>query len=311
MQDMDWDDLRYFLTVARAGSLAGAARALSVNHSTVLRRLGGLEKRLNARLFDRFQTGYVMTEAGEALQKQLGGVAEQIDSAQRQLAGLDTALSGTIRITSTDTLVSGLLTPSLAEFRRRHPGIHLQVTINNSFLNLTQREADVAVRPAVKAPENLVGRPVGAVQTAVYASETYLRELAERGIEPTDWTKHDWVAPDEGLSHLAQARWVSNNVPGERVVLRVDSLVAMFDAVRHGAGMGMLLCFLADGESNLVRVAAPDPALDTPVWVLTHPDLRRVHRIKALTDHLFDALSTHPLVVPLPVRARRSDAVTR
>jgi DNA-binding transcriptional LysR family regulator len=304
MHDGDWDDLRYFLAVARAGSLTGVAKALAVNHSTVLRRLAGLERRLDARLFDRFQSGYVMTEAGEELRKRLGGVAEQMESAQRRLAGLNEALSGTIRVTSTDTLVQGLLTPSLAEFRRRHPGIHLQMVINNSFLSLTQREADVAVRPTARPPENLVGRAVGVLQTAVYASETYLREMAGRGIEPTEWAAHDWVAPDEALSHLAQSRWVASHVPAERVVLRVDSLLAMFEAVRHGAGMGMLLCLLANGERNLVRVAAPDPALDTPVWVLTHPDLRRVQRIKALTDHLFDALRAHPLVVPLPGRPR-------
>src|SRR5688572_19469703 len=290
MHDLNWDDLHYFLAVARAGSLTGAAKALGVNHSTVLRRLATLEHRLDARLFDRFQTGYVITEAGEALQKRLGGVAEQIESAQRQLSGLNEALRGSIRVTSTDTLVQGLLTPCLADFCRRHPGIQMQVVINNSFLSLTRREADVAVRPTARPTENLIGRPAGAIQTAVYATKTYLREAASRGIKPTDWAAHDWVAPDEVLSHLAQARWVAGHVPTERVVLRADSLVAMFEAVRNGMGMAMLLCLLADRDKTLVRVAKPDPALDTPVWVLTHPDLRRVQRIRAFTDHLHDAL---------------------
>ena len=305
MHNPNWDDLNYFLAVARAGSLTGASKALGVNHSTVLRRLAALERRLDARLFDRFQTGYVMTESGEELQRRLGGVAEQIESAQRQLTGLNASLRGTIRITSTDTLVQGLLTPCLTDFRRRHPGIQLQVVINNSFLSLTQREADVAVRPTARPPENLVGRPAGAIQTAVYAAKTYLKEAAARGIKPTDWAAHDWVVPDEALAHLAQARWVASRVRPERVALQADSLVAMFEAVRHGAGMAMLLCLLADREDNLVRVTDPDPAMDTPVWVLTHPDLRRVQRIKAFTDHLHDALKGHPFIVPLPTRERR------
>jgi DNA-binding transcriptional LysR family regulator len=308
MHNLNWDDLNYFLAVARAGSLTRASKTLGVNHSTVLRRLAALERRLDARLFDRFQTGYIMTEAGEELRKRLGGVAEQIEAAQRQLTGLNESLRGTIRVTSTDTLVQGLLTPCFADFRHRHPGIQLQVVVNNLFLNLTRREADVAVRPTTRPTENLVGRPAGAIQAAVYASEAYLREAAARGIEPTDWAAHDWVAPDEALSHLAQARWVTEHVPPDRIVLRADSLVAMFEAVCHGVGMAMLLCLLADRDKTLVQVADPDPALDTPVWVLTHPDLKRVRRIKVFTDHLYDALKIHPFVVPLlvhPARGRR------
>jgi DNA-binding transcriptional LysR family regulator len=297
MQDLDWDDLRYFLAVARAGSLSGAARGLGVNHSTVLRRLAGLEARLEVRLFERFQTGYAMTAAGEGLHARLQPVAEQIEALERQLGGLDAALTGTIRITSTDTLVRGLLTPSLAQFRRVHPGIQLQVVVNNSFLNLTKREADVAVRPSNQPPENLVGRAVGLIQTAVYASKKYLSESARAGLAPTDWSAHPWVAPDEALAHLAQARWLASRVPPERIALRADSLVGMVDAVREGVGLGVLLCLLAEREDELERVAPPPPELDTQVWILTHPDLRRVQRIKALTDHLFETLSRHRFII--------------
>lgn len=302
MQDLDWDDLRYFLAVAGTGSLSGAAKRLGVNHSTVLRRLAGLEARLEVRLFERFQSGYAMTAAGENLQLRLQPVAEQIEALERQLGGLDSALNGTIRITSTDTLVHGPLTSSLAAFRRLHAGIQLQVTINNSFLSLTKREADVAVRPSNTPPENLVGRPVGVIQTAVYASKQYLRRAAKQGLSPTDWTKHAWVAPDEALAHLAQARWLASHVPPERVAVRADSLVGMAYAVREGVGLGMLLCLVAERERDLVQVAPPPPELDTQVWVLTHPDLRQVRRIKALTQHLFETLRQDPFIAPLPPR---------
>jgi DNA-binding transcriptional LysR family regulator len=304
MQDLDWDDLRYFLAVSRAGSLSGAAKKLGVNHSTVLRRLSGLEARLDVRLFERFQTGYAMTAAGEDLHARLEPLAEQIEALERQLGGLNAALTGTIRITSTDTMVHGLLTPSLAQFRRAHPGIQLQVVVNNTFLNLTKREADVAVRPSNQPPDNLVGRPVGAIQTAVYASKKYLSESAKAGLAATDWAAHPWVALDEGLSHVAQARWFASHVPPERAALRADSLLGMVDAVREGIGLGMLLCLLAEREDDLVRLAPPPRELDTQVWVLTHPDLRRVQRVKALTDHLYETLQRHPFMVPLRVAAR-------
>jgi DNA-binding transcriptional LysR family regulator len=294
MQDLDWDDLRYFLAVARAGSLSGAARNLGVNHSTVLRRLSGLEARLDARLFERFQTGYSMTAAGEDLRARLEPLAGEIDALERQLGGLNAALTGTIRITSTDTLAHGLLAPSLAQFRRAHPGIQLELVVNNSFLNLTRREADVAVRPSNAPPDNLVGRPVGAIQTAVYASKEYLRRS---DLPPTDWAAHPWVAPDEALGHLAQARWFAAHVPPERAALRADSLLGMADAVRAGIGLGLLLCLLAERDGDLVRLAPPPPDLDTQVWILTHPDLRRVQRIKALTDHLYGTLSRHPFII--------------
>jgi DNA-binding transcriptional LysR family regulator len=300
MHDLNWDDLRYFLAVARSGSVSGAARQLRVNHSTVIRRLAALEARLEARLFDRSRDGYALTGAGEDLDARLRPVAEQIESLERQLGGLDAVLKGAIRVTSTDTLVNGPLTPSLAAFRRLHPAIHLQVTINNTFLNLTKREADVAVRPSNTPPENLVGRPVGVIQTAVYASKEYLRRAAKAGLRRTDWSKHTWVALDETLDHLAQARWVAAQAPPERIALRVDSLVGMARAVREGIGVGMLLCLLAEPERGLVRLAPPPPELDTQVWVLTHPDLRRVQRIKALTDHLYDTLRRDPFIAPLP-----------
>jgi DNA-binding transcriptional LysR family regulator len=298
MQQNDWDDLRFFLAVAEAGSLSRAAKVLRVTHSTVLRRLANLESRLESRLFERLQTGYVLTQAGEALHERLASLASGIESAQRELKGLDTVLSGVIRLTSTDTLVRGVLMPTLAAFRRRHPGIRLQVVVNNAFLNLTQREADVAVRPSNDPPENLVGRHVGAIQTAIYASRRYLRAAARRRSKTTDWAGHDWVALDESLGHLAQSKWVQSRIPAERIALRVDSLTGMVDAVREGFGAGMLLCLLAEQERDLVRLAPPLPHLDTQLWVLTHPDLRRVQRVRAFTEHLVDALRQNRFVIP-------------
>jgi DNA-binding transcriptional LysR family regulator len=286
MQDMDWDDLRFFLAVSERGSISAAAEFLNVNHSTVLRRLASLEKRLGARLFDRLPDGYAMTAQGEELCNQLRGVNEQIESAQRNLSGRDLNLSGAIRLTTTDTLMRGLLMPYLAEFRALNPAIQMEIVINNTFLSLTRREADVAVRPSNIVPENLVGRRVGRLRTAVYASKTYLK----KGEKKKDWADHNWVAPDESLAHLAQAKWLQERIPEERIVVRLDSLVGMVEAVRNSMGVGMLLCLLADDERDLVRLAEPVKEVETDVWILTHPALKGVARIKAFTDFLYDRL---------------------
>jgi DNA-binding transcriptional LysR family regulator len=144
----------------------------------------------------------------------------------------------------------------------------------------------VAIRPSNTPPDNLVGRKLGVLRTAPYASTAY---LAQR--PPGD---HEWIAPDDSLAHLRQARWLREHVPADKVAASVDSLLGMAAAVEAGLGAGMLLCLLADARPGLVRLADPDPALDTDVWILTHPDLRRVQRIRVFTAFVYDGLSGHP-----------------
>ncbi|SFV06576.1 LysR family transcriptional regulator [Pseudoduganella namucuonensis] len=295
MHNLDWEDLRYFSAICRGGSVSAAARRLGVNHSTVLRRVDGLERALGVRLFERFQSGYVMTAAGEALRQGLGGVEERIDAARRAVGGRDQSLSGEIRVTTTDTLARGMLMPSLARFQQRHPDVRLQLVVNNSFLNLNRREADVALRPSNAPPETLVGRRLGALGSAIYASHAYLRAAAKRGVAADDWPAHDWIGLDDTLAHLAQSRWLAAAVPAHRVTTRVDSLLTMVDAAREGMGMAPLLCLLADQERRLRRVAPPDPSFDaarfdTDVWLLTHRDLKDTARVKALTLFLYEDL---------------------
>jgi len=292
MHDLDWDDLRFFLAVAARGSISGAAQELRASHSTVLRRLASLEKKLGARLFKRLPGGYAITGAGERLRERLAGVSEQIAGAQRQLVGLDTRASGIVRVTSTDTLTHGALMPLIAEFQRKQPEITLQLAVNNTFVSLTKREADVAIRPTSRPSENLVGRKVGYLQTALYASKSYWKAHARR-----PFAEHRWIVPDETLSHLAQARWAARHVPAERVALSVDTLIGMVSAVREGIGIGMLLSLLADDDDQLVRIREPESQLDTDVWILTHADLKQVPRIRLFTEFMYARLRTHPGIV--------------
>src|SRR5262245_26106513 len=196
MAGLEWDDLRYVLAVADAGSLAGAARHLGVNHTTVLRRIGAFEQRLGLRLFERLPTGYVLTAGGE----ELIAAARQIDGTvtrlERKLAGQDLQLSGPLRVTTTDTLMGSILPEILAEFRAAHPGIHIEVALSNLMFNLTKRDADVAIRPANDPPETLVGRRVGRIAFAIYASPRYLA----RRRKTDDLAAHQWVGPDDSLA---------------------------------------------------------------------------------------------------------------
>ncbi len=285
-----WGDLQAFLAACAAGSFSGAARSLGVGHATLTRRLHALEAALGAPLF-RLENGRpTPTATGQALRLNLAGMADRLDEATAAARHADDQLQGVLRLTTTDTLLQGLLAPHLRRFRAAHPGIRLQVTIQNPFLNLSRRDADVAVRGTNHPPDNLVGRLAGRIRTGPFAARSYLRTRPA----PHVLEALDWVAPDDSLAHLEQAKWLRRHIDPARIVLRMDSLVGMAEAVARGHGAGMLLCPLAARHPELVPLAEPDDALDTQIWVLSHPDLRQVARVRAFTRFLHDALRDDP-----------------
>ncbi|MDR7039613.1 DNA-binding transcriptional LysR family regulator [Methylobacterium sp. BE186] len=284
----DWDDLRFVLAVARAGSLAGAARTLGVNHTTVLRRLGAYEARIGARLFERLPSGYVPTAAGEAMVGELAGIDAAIHDAERRAAGQDRRITGTVRLSTTDTLMASVLPDALARVRAMHPGILLEVSTANAFAVLTRREADVAVRPTASPPETLVGRRIAGLGHAVYAAPSYLAVRAADGT----LSEHAWLGPDASLRETVAARWLRTNLRGVAPVTQADSFVALRDLAVAGLGVALLPCYLGDPSPGLVRLprtAALD--LGSALWVLTHEDLRRVARIDAVVTALTATLT--------------------
>jgi DNA-binding transcriptional LysR family regulator len=274
---MEWDELRYVLAVADAGSLAGAARALGVNHTTVLRRVGAFEKRLGLRLFERLPTGYVPTAGGEELIATARRIDETVVALERRLAGQDLRLAGPLRVTTTDTLMASLLPEILAEFHAAHPGIRIEVALSNQMLDLSRRDADVAIRPANDPPESLVGRRVGRIAFAVYGSRAYLKRRRR------DLAAHSWVAPDDSLAGTSVAAWMRKALPSVTVTLRADSLLGLMRAAQAGLGLAALPCYLGDG-AGLARVQGPVAAMDTSLWILTHDDLRHTARVRAFMD---------------------------
>jgi DNA-binding transcriptional LysR family regulator len=279
MAGLEWDDLRYVLAVASAGSLAGAARSLGVNHTTVLRRVDAFEKRLGLRLFERLPTGYVLTAGGEELMAAARHIDETVTALERKLAGQDLRLSGTVRVTTTDTLMGSILPEILADFRTSHPGIEVEVAVSNLMFNLTKRDADVAIRPAKDPPETLIGRRVAKIAFAIYGSARYLAKRKTKTL-----AGHQWVGLDDSLAGTSVAQWMRSQVPASEVTLRTDSLLAMRQAAQAGMGLAALPCYLGDTAPDLVRVHGPIPEMETTLWILTHEDLRQTARIRAFTE---------------------------
>jgi DNA-binding transcriptional LysR family regulator len=154
-----------------------------------------------------------------------------------------------------------------------------------------RRDADVAIRPAAEAPEGLIARRIGNVATALYASAAYLTGRCD-----TPLALHDWLAPDESLTHLRSARWLRTHIPPERIVMSGNSLLFLRAAARAGLGVAPLPCYLGDADPSLQRVSAPLPEMDASLWLITHPDLRRVARVRALLDFAADFLRTRRAV---------------
>jgi DNA-binding transcriptional LysR family regulator len=279
------DDLRLVRAIGAAGTLTGAARLLKVDHSTAFRRLGAIEVRLGAKLFERAREGYTPTSAGELVIAKGARILAELIDLERRLAGEDLRPSGSVRLTTTDTLVD-VIVPALAALKTQHPDIIVELIVANTFFTLTRREADIALRPAVAAPEGLSGRRLATVATAPYASAAYLDRCGRKPLG-----EYDWLGFEDSLGHLRSARWMSANLADERIVFRADSLLALRSAAVAGFGVAALPCYLADPAPELRRVAAPLPDMEGSLWLLTHPDLRKVARIRSVLDFMANALA--------------------
>jgi DNA-binding transcriptional LysR family regulator len=291
MTALDWDDLRYVLAVHACGSVAGAARALRVNHTTVLRRIGALEVLLGITLFDRLPTCYVLTAGGEELVETAGRIRDAVTDLERRLAGRDARVEGTLRLATTDTLMGSILPDILAAFRAAHPGVLVEVSTSNAFANLTRRDADVALRPAADPPENLVGRRLSRIGFAIYGSERILERLDVAPAGGAELGGLGWIWPDATLASTAVGRWMHDRAPSPSAVLRADSLIAMREAAAAGLGLAVLPCYLGDTNGRLRRFGDRLPDLSTELWLLTHEDLRRTARVRAFMEFAGPALA--------------------
>jgi len=301
MASLDWDNLRHALAIGASGSLAGAARSLGVNHTTVLRRLDALEAHLGSRLFDRQRSGYQPTEAGLALLEQARHIAARAEEIERLVLGHDRELTGALRVTTAFVVMDHLLPQPLADFARAYPGVEVEVVENAFLVDLasrhtdteqgwTRREADVALRLSGQVAEHLVGRQLGMTQCRVYAMR------GAPGL-PQETTSLDvlireapWVAFERDASTRVYDLWLRQRLAQANVRLRVDIFNAKAAMLRTGIGVGVLPTFMEAKHPELVAVSEPIPELALPVWMLTHPDLRQTARVRAFMQFVGDAL---------------------
>ena len=303
MPDLDWSDLKHALAVAEAGSLAGAARQLGVNHTTVLRRLDALEASLGTRLFDRKRSGYQPTDAGQAVVAHARHMADRVDEIERQVLGRDRELTGVLRVTTAFVIMEHLLPTPLADFALVYPGIEVEVT-ENAFLvdlsrqrpevvgqSLVHREADVALRLSGQVAEHLVGRNLGMTQCRVYARRG--APGLPQSVQPLQALVRDapWVAFEKDQQDRIYDRWMRSQMEKSRVRVRVDIFNATAAMLRTGIGVGLLPTFMEASNPDLVPVSDPIPELAAPIWMLTHPDLRQTARVRAFMQHVGDALT--------------------
>ncbi|PCI42934.1 MAG: LysR family transcriptional regulator [Alphaproteobacteria bacterium] len=279
---MNWDDIKIFLALMRAGSVRAAAEKLGISHSTVARRIEAMEQKLAVRLFDRLPSGYVVTTIGEDMLKVAEQVETDLGGLERRILGHDHKLAGRITVTMVDALATGLLMPHLTEFTEKYSEIELEIDVTYDTANLSNREADVAIRFSQHPPELLIGRRLLTCATAAYASQEYIDRHDLDDPAKSRWIgfgAHDWVKKSAFPTLPVKGTFVS--------------LMVQLEACRHGMGMGMLPCFLGDPEPALRRLSPPLQNPNFDLWLLTHPDTRTNARIRAFKDFIAEAIISH------------------
>jgi len=284
---MDWENLRYFLAVARMGSLAAAGRQLGVIHTTVMRRVATLEEGLGSKLFERHPNGYALTPTGQDLLETILPFEEELIAVERKLSGQDQQLTGTVRIASLGALSPWICT-ALSNLRLANPEVKVEVLISPVAVSIARHEADIAVRVTTSPPEYLVGRRVAELAHGVYAASTHPAALT--GSE--DFAVHTWLAYTDSRSELPQAKWIAEHIPDQQIVLRTNHTATLVAATQAGIGLSVLPCYLGDQKPGLRRLATLR-GFGQNLWLLTHQDLRRNRRIRVLMDCLAEELMKH------------------
>jgi DNA-binding transcriptional LysR family regulator len=279
-------DLALVLALHRAGTLAAAGERLGVNASTVFRMLQRLERGLGQALFERGRRGYTAME----LARTLAGQAEQVEAALEAARAAAQAqpgqAAGTVRLTTTDTLLHGLLAPALAALHREQPRLQFELHTGNELASLTRRDADIALRATSKPPSHLIGRRVGPIRVALYAAKS----SAIKHWDQVEAGEAAWVAPDDGLPEHPSVRWRQKHFPTLQPAFRTGSVQSVAELVASGLGVGLLPLFLAEPRRELRRLTEPLDEAETDLWLLTHPETRHLRRVQAVWNHLAQTL---------------------
>jgi len=281
-----WDDVRFFLAVARAGSLSGAARTLGVGHVTVGRRISLLEKRLGVTLLHRTPDGFAVTAAGDAVLRQCIAMENAALDLERVAAGRDSLAAGSVRLTATEALARQIIAPAIAELRKSHPDLRIDLAVGVRSLDIARREADLAVRVGRPSGSGLVCRKLGDVGYSLYASRSYLAtyRLPQRGKGLAD--QH--LITFTGAPAATSPFFMNERLEGARIALRCDNPLIQLQAAANGIGIAELACFLGNECADLVRIWPDEVPALRAVWLVTHEDSRRSARIRVASSAIGD-----------------------
>jgi DNA-binding transcriptional LysR family regulator len=283
---MEWDEFKYFLAVARSGSLTGAGRVLKASAATVGRRMTALESRLGARLFDRGQTGYTLTESGEAIRLKAEEVEESVLSLEREAFGRDLRASGKVRVATAEDIATVVLAPRLTQFRHSHPGIMLEIVSSWEVADLTRREADVAIRTVRPTRGDYVIRQSGVWNCALYVSKPYAH-AHKLVIDADEMPNLDVISWTED-HRFRGGDWFDKHAQNAPVVLAANSRHIQYAACKAGLGAAILPCLAADNDPDLLRLLPPERVRSVPLWLVVHRDLLRTARVRVVMDFLAD-----------------------
>lgn len=281
---MNWDDLKYFLSVCRNGSIRAAAKALGVNHATVSRRINSFEEALGERLFERTSQGYVRTTLADELYQDASHLEERLSAVERKVAGKDETLQGDIRVTMPDVLAQDLLMPHLAAFCEIYPKVELDIVDSTRKLNLANREADVAFRLCDQPPAYLIGRQLVTLYRACYIAQSSAHKLSQSGwLEKQNWIGwSDKLRRPIGKIARDYPRFVSRH--------KIISATLQAAACRNGLGVAILPCFLGDPDPTLVRIPPFTSEAKYKLWILSHPDSRNNVKIRTFVSFMTERL---------------------
>ncbi len=293
---LDWDDLRFFLAVARHGTLATAAKHLHVTQSTVSRRLASLQERMGVRLLQRSAEGYLLTLAGQSIVERVERVEAEALSVERAVAGHDVRLEGLVRVASSQLLASHVLAGCFAVIHARHPGLLIEAVVDRNGHSSEPVEPDILVRLRRFDPPDLVVRTIGTIAFGLYGCVAYLERHGHPDLAD-GCAGHQLITLLDDRDLSEQAGWLTEHAGRARVALRADSYETQHWVAACGGGLALLPRFRADAEPGLRRLDTPVPVPPAEVWLGVHRENRQVPRVRAVLDCLADAVRSRASIL--------------
>ncbi len=276
--DFNWDDTRIFLAVARSGTLSGAAETMDMGIATLSRRLDRLEKSLAVPLFSRHQSGYRLTDDGEALLAR-AETLEHAGLAFGETARLQGNVAGLVRLATSDNLAAHFILPSLNGLMEKYPDLRVEVLSGVQSVNLHRRDADLAIRMVKPESGNLTLKRLGKVGFGLYSADT-----GQAGSTDVAFNHAQYIGWPESHQHLPAARWITRTLRGRPCRVEANTLLAQLSAVSAGLGLGVLPHFMA--RKNGLQCVNADIGVDQTLWLVMHSDLAHSRRVRVVADHL-------------------------